>query len=416
MPKIKKKLKVNKKKLLVVKKKLKVNKKKLLVTKSKSSFKKHKKHYKFHRPLKNLKKPVVVFDQAVAQALFRKGEVREFITYQELLYAFTDVEEYLDDYLRFLDSLEARGIEIRESATEFLNSEPKKIKLKNEPVYIGKGLDLVQDPLQIYLTEIGNTSLLDSVNETILAKEKESGSMDARAKLIKANLRLVVSIAKKFVGKGLSLLDLIQEGNIGIFKAVEKFEYRKGYKFSTYATWWIRQSITRALADQSRIIRIPVHMVENINKLQQVQRQLVQDLGRESFLEEIATEMNEDIDRVRYIIKISQDTLSLATIIGNDDDESTLEDFIEDVKNVRSDTAASLEILKTYIRDVLSSLKPREQKILSMRFGLADGISHTLEEIGQEFKVTRERIRQIEAKTIEKILKHRDIKKLEDFY
>jgi RNA polymerase primary sigma factor len=275
---------------------------------------------------------------------------------------------------------------------------------------------LNSDSIQMYLKEIGRVPLLSPAEEIELAKRKERGDREAEKKIIEANLRLVVSIAKRFAGaKGLSLLDLIQEGNIGLFRAVEKFEYRKGYKFSTYATWWIRQAITRALADQSRTIRIPVHMVETINKFTQIERQLVQDLGRVPMAEEIAAEMGEELDKIRHIIKISQDTISLETTVGEDEEDSTLEDFIEDVKNVTPDRSAALELLKDYVKEVISTLSPREQKILEMRFGLVDGIAHTLEEVGQEFDVTRERIRQIEAKALERIRRHEGLKKLRDY-
>jgi RNA polymerase primary sigma factor len=275
--------------------------------------------------------------------------------------------------------------------------------------------DISADSIQMYLREIGKVPLLTAEEEVALAKRKEKNDEEAKRRLIESNLRLVVSIAKKFAGKKLSLLDLIQEGNIGLFRAVEKFEYRKGYKFSTYATWWIRQAITRALADQSRTIRIPVHMVETINKFQQIERQLIQDLGREPLPEEIAAEMGESIEKIRHIIKISQETISLETSVGEDDEDSTLEDFIEDVKNITPDRAAALQLLKDYVRDVIKELTPREQKILEMRFGLVDGVAHTLEEVGNEFGVTRERIRQIEAKALEKIQKHEGIKRLKDY-
>lgn len=268
----------------------------------------------------------------------------------------------------------------------------------------------------MYLREIGKVPLLNMEEEVALAKRKERGDKDAERKMIEANLRLVVSIAKKFVGKSLSLLDLIQEGNIGLFRAVKKFDYRKGYKFSTYATWWIRQAITRALADHSRTIRIPVHMVETINRLQQVERRLLQDLGRDATPEEIAAEMGEELDKVKHIIKISQDTVSLETSVGDDDDDdSSLSDFIEDVKNISPSAAAGVELLKGYIEDAIEDLQPRERKILEMRFGLVDGVTHTLEEVGKEFGVTRERIRQIEAKALDKIKELDVIAKLRDY-
>jgi RNA polymerase primary sigma factor len=272
------------------------------------------------------------------------------------------------------------------------------------------------DSIQMYLREIGKIPLLTTEEEVSLARRKEKGDKDAEHKLIEANLRLVVSIAKKFVGKTLSLLDLIQEGNVGLFRAVKKFDHRKGYKFSTYATWWIRQAITRALADQSRTIRIPVHMVEIINRFQQIQRQLIQDLGRDPTPEELASEMGEEIEKINQIIKISQDTVSLEVPVGGDEDEDTsLQDFIEDVKNVSPSRAAGLEILRDYVQKAVKNLSPREQKILEMRFGLADGVTHTLEEVGQEFGVTRERIRQIEAKALEKIQSMDVVGKLRDY-
>jgi RNA polymerase primary sigma factor len=353
--------------------------------------------------------------------LIVKGRSRGFLTETELLHVFPEIEEYIYDYELTLEALQKNGIQIIEDTGGFLGAGDD-IKNKTGQI-IGfsekKKFDISElsaDSIQMYLREIGKVPLLSGEEEIELAKRKEKGDKEAEKKIIEANLRLVVSIAKKFTGsKGLSLLDLIQEGNIGLFRAVEKFEYRKGYKFSTYATWWIRQAITRALADQSRTIRIPVHMVETINKFQQVQRQLIQDLGREPLPEEIAAEMGEDIDKVRHVIKISQDTISLETSIGDDDEDSTLEDFVEDVKNVTPDRAAALQLLKDYVKETIADLTPREQKILEMRFGLVDGVAHTLEEVGREFDVTRERIRQIEAKALERIQKHAGIKKLRDY-
>ena len=354
--------------------------------------------------------------------LIIKGRSRDFITETELLHVFPEVEEYIYDYELTLEELQRNGIQIVEDSGDFLDlaSEfrPKKKDILSA-VSEKKKFDISElssDSIQMYLREIGKVPLLSGEEEVELAKRKEKGDKEAERRLIEANLRLVVSIAKKFTGsKGLSLLDLIQEGNIGLFRAVEKFEYRKGYKFSTYATWWIRQAITRALADQSRTIRIPVHMVETINKFQQVERQLIQDLGREPLPEEIAAEMGEEIDKVRHVIKISQDTISLETTIGEDEGNSTLEDFIEDVKNITPDRSAALQLLKDYVREVIANLTPREQKILELRFGLVDGVAHTLEEVGKEFDVTRERIRQIEAKALERIQKHEGIKKLRDY-
>ena len=278
--------------------------------------------------------------------------------------------------------------------------------------------NIYDDSVQMYLKEIGRVDLLTAEEEVSLAKKIEKGNAKAKQMLTEANLRLVVSIAKKYVGRShnLSLLDLIQEGNIGLFRAVEKFDYRRGYKFSTYATWWIRQAITRALADQSRTIRIPVHMVETINKYIQVVRRLVQDLGREPLPEEVAAEMDTDIDKVRHIQKISQETVSLETTVGDNDDPNVLSDFIPDEDTIMPHQSAGRELLQRHVRNVLEDLTPREKKILQIRFGLVDGIVHTLEEVGKKFGVTRERIRQIEAKALEKIRGHKSAGKLRDYY
>jgi len=368
------------------------------------------------------------------QNLIKKGRSRGFVTETELLYIFPSIENYIYDYELFLDELQKNTIQILEDTGKILDlnidinkvndkkqtkqEQKKKLKSSEEELIERTFVDISNisaDSIQMYLKEISNTPLLSFEQEVELAKRKEKGDQEAFMKLIVSNLRLVVSVAKKFASaKGLSLLDLIQEGNIGLFRAVEKFEYRRGYKFSTYATWWIRQAITRALADQSRTIRIPVHMVETINKFQQTERYLIQALGRDPLAEEISQEMNEDINKVRHIIKISQETVSLETSIG-DDDNSTLERFIEDVKTITPTKSAALYLLKDQIKKVISKLTLREQKILEMRFGLEDGISHTLEEVGQEFNVTRERIRQIEAKAIERIQQYKEVERLREF-
>jgi len=365
-----------------------------------------------------IKAAVVAADSAHASVLLEKGRSRGFVTENEVIYTFPEVEEYVDEYEKFLVRLEDTGIGIIEGQSGFLLTGTEKDNL-NEKLTANKKRvdigDISSDSIQMYLREIGKVPLLKIEEEIQLAKKAERGDQEAKRRLIEANLRLVVSIAKRFTGKSLSLLDLIQEGNIGLFRAVEKFDYRKGYKFSTYATWWIRQAITRALADQSRTIRIPVHMVETINRFKQVERQLIQDLGREPLPEEIAAEMGESLDKIHHIIKISQETISIETSVGEDDEDSTLEDFIEDVRTVTPDRVAALELLRDYVKEVIEDLTPREQKILEMRFGLTDGVSHTLEEVGKEFDVTRERIRQIEAKALEKIQKHHLINKLKDY-
>ncbi len=372
------------------------------------------------KPVKLVRVKAPVPTEEAISNLLAKGQSRGFITETEILQTFPDIEEYVPLFDAFLDKVDAIGLKIIEMKEGILGRKEERENMLNQirSTKEKKRFDLTDisaDSIQMYLREIGKIPLLTAEEEVALAKRKERNDKEAEKRLIEANLRLVVSIAKKFVGKSLSLLDLIQEGNIGLFRAVKKFEYRKGYKFSTYATWWIRQAITRALADQSRTIRIPVHMVETINRFQQVERQLIQDLGREPLPEEIAAEMGEDIDKVRHIIQISQDTVSLETSVGEDDEDSTLVDFVEDVKNVAPDRAAALQLLKDYVRDVIKDLSPREQKILEMRFGLVDGVGHTLEEVGQEFDVTRERIRQIEAKALEKIQTHPGIARLRDY-
>jgi RNA polymerase primary sigma factor len=283
----------------------------------------------------------------------------------------------------------------------------------NTAVYLDD--DVADDSVRLYLREIGKIPLLNSEEELALAQRVVSGDKDAKDQMAEANMRLVVSIAKRYVGRGLDLLDLIQEGNTGLLRAVEKFDPDKGFKFSTYATWWIRQAITRAIADQARTIRIPVHMVETINKLLRTQRRLTQELNREPTNEEIAKEMEIDIDKVEHIMKIKQDISSLDASIRDDEEDSVLADFIEDEDTVSPEESATGQLLKEQVKDMLGALTEREQKILKLRFGLEDGKSHTLEEVGQEFSVTRERIRQIEAKALAKLRKHRDAKKLHDY-
>ena len=275
--------------------------------------------------------------------------------------------------------------------------------------------DVADDSVRLYLREIGKIPLLSAEEELALAQRVVKGDRDAKDKMAEANMRLVVSIAKRYVGRGLDLLDLIQEGNTGLLRAVEKFDPDKGFKFSTYATWWIRQAITRAIADQARTIRIPVHMVETINKLLRTQRRLTQELNREPTNEEIAKAMEIDVDKVEHIMKIKQDISSLDASIRDDEEDSVLADFIEDEDTVSPEESATGQLLKEQVKDMLSALTEREQKILKLRFGLEDGKSHTLEEVGQEFSVTRERIRQIEAKALAKLRKHRDAKKLHDY-
>ncbi|NTV41073.1 MAG: RNA polymerase sigma factor RpoD [Candidatus Moranbacteria bacterium] len=357
--------------------------------------------------------------------LVSRGKVRGFVTEDEIIHLMPEAEDDIDELENLYEKLETSGIKVVVSddmlkidSDKESEAFEKSKKDKNADINLSESIeDSSSDLVQMYLREIGRVPLLKFEEEVKLAKANEKGDLAAKQKLTEANLRLVVSIAKKYVGRShnLSLLDLIQEGNIGLFRAVEKFDYRKGYKFSTYATWWIRQAITRALADQSRTIRIPVHMVETINKYTQIMRRLVQELGREPLPEEIAAEMNIEVDKIRHIQKISQETVSLETSVGDSDDDSVLGDFIEDTETVMPNQVASRKLLKNHFGEVLRELTPREQKILKIRFGLEDGVTHTLEEVGKEFGVTRERIRQIEAKALDKIRQHRTIDKLKDY-
>ncbi len=366
-------------------------------------------------PVKGGSKKVLTkaqIQQKLADTLVEKGRKRGFITYDEILKNFPNIETdviFLDDlYSQFLDA----GIDVLEGGN-LLDFEDPKDKIEK---YVKDKKS--RDSIQMYLKEIGQYSLIKASEEKELAKRIEAGDEEAKNLLARANLRLVVSIAKKYSGRSqdLTLLDLIQEGNLGLFKAVEKFDWSKGFKFSTYATWWIRQSITRALADQSRTIRIPVHMVETISKYKQVYRRLFQDLGREPLAEEVATEMGVEVEKIHIIEKISQTTASLEKPINEDEDKSTLGEFIADDKIARPDQDSAQRILSDQIREVLNELSPKEKKILEMRYGLEDGIQHTLEEVGHEFGVTRERIRQIEAKVHEKLRNNEKIARLRNYF
>ena len=351
--------------------------------------------------------------------LMKKGKERGFITEAEILSNFPQIETDISLLEEIYDLCEKSNIEIIESKDLIELPEEKitvhdlKKALKDEDEAFAYEMN---DAVQNYLREIGKVSLLTPAQERELAKRVMEGDKEAKKQLIQSNLRLVVAIAKKYINRSrnLTLLDLIQEGNIGLARAVEKFDYRKGFKFSTYAVWWIKQAISRALADQTRVIRIPVHMIETLSKYSQVRRRLAQEFGREPLPEEIASEMGIDVEKVHHLIKIAQDTISLETPIGDSDGESLLGEFISDEKTLSPSQAATQELIREQLKEILVDLSEREQKILSMRFGLKDGVNHTLEEVGKEFNVTRERIRQIEAKALEKLRNHQLIKRLKD--
>ena len=365
------------------------------------------------------------FSEKLVELLELAKKKKNVLEYQEISDFFKDQPLEVEQMEKVYDFLEASGVDVlRISGNDdslMLDDDAELDKLEDEEEIELDKIDLsvpegvsIEDPVRMYLKEIGKVSLLTADEEIELAKRMEQGDEDAKKRLAEANLRLVVSIAKRYVGRGMLFLDLIQEGNLGLIKAVEKFDYRKGYKFSTYATWWIRQAITRAIADQARTIRIPVHMVETINKLIRVSRQLLQELGREPTPEEIAEEMDMNVDRVREILKISQEPVSLETPIGEEED-SHLGDFIQDDNVPVPADAAAFTLLKEQLIEVLGTLTEREQKVLRLRFGLDDGRARTLEEVGKEFNVTRERIRQIEAKALRKLRHPSRSRKLKDY-
>ncbi|CAN5416609.1 RNA polymerase sigma factor RpoD [soil metagenome] len=357
--------------------------------------------------------------EAVKNKLLATAKKDGKIDQRDIFAAITDTPDHIDILDILYTELTEAGVELigatEPSAEEFSDewvTEDEEEIILSDPVYLD---DIADDSVRLYLREIGKIPLLKADEELALAQRVVAGEKDAKDQMAEANMRLVVSIAKRYVGRGLDLLDLIQEGNTGLLRAVEKFDPDKGFKFSTYATWWIRQAITRAIADQARTIRIPVHMVETINKLLRTQRRLTQELNREPSNEEIAKEMEIEVEKVEHIMKIKQDISSLDASVRDDEEDSVLGDFIEDEDTVSPEESAAGQLLKEQVKGLLGSLTEREQKILKLRFGLEDGKSHTLEEVGQEFSVTRERIRQIEAKALAKLRKHKDSKKLLDY-
>ena len=359
---------------------------------------------------------VAKFGERLKELLAMAKKKKNVLEYQEINDFFADMDLDADKFERILDFLEANNVDvlrITDNDDDIILDEEDDVDMEQIDLSVPDGVS-IEDPVRMYLKEIGKVPLLSAEEEIELAKRMELGDEDAKKRLAEANLRLVVSIAKRYVGRGMLFLDLIQEGNLGLIKAVEKFDYRKGYKFSTYATWWIRQAITRAIADQARTIRIPVHMVETINKLIRVSRQLLQEKGREPTPEEIAVEMDMSVERVREILKISQEPVSLETPIGEEED-SHLGDFIQDDNVPVPADAAAFSLLKEQLNEVLCTLTEREQKVLRLRFGLDDGRARTLEEVGKEFNVTRERIRQIEAKALRKLRHPSRSRKLRDY-
>ena len=363
------------------------------------------------------KKKSLIKEEAVKK-LIRRGKTRGFVTFNEVLKFFPKIESNIENLEELMDTLKSENIVLEDSQEMIDYEQPRKGKApKKEKEDILSGDKNSVDSVRLYLREIGKVPLLTREEEVDLAKRILQGDAKARQKLIRANLRLVVSIAKRYSGRSshLSFLDLIQEGTLGLMKAVEKFDYRKGYKFSTYATWWIRQAITRSLADHARTIRIPVHMVETISKYTQVRRRLLQELGRDPLPEEVAAEMGLPLKKIRYITKISQDTVSLETPIGDEEDKTTLEEFVENKKELSPAELTARKMLKDHIHELIEELSDRERRILEMRFGLEDNIPRTLEEVGKVFGVTRERIRQIEAKALSKLREHEKIIKLKGF-
>ena len=363
------------------------------------------------------------FEEKLASVIAMAKKKKNVMDYQEIVNQFAEFNFEEEQYDKIVETLEQKGIDVLRMTDE--EDEPDEeallavedaedVDVENIDLSVPDGIS-IEDPVRMYLKEIGKVPLLTADEEIELAQRMEEGDEEAKKRLAEANLRLVVSIAKRYVGRGMLFLDLIQEGNLGLIKAVEKFDYRKGYKFSTYATWWIRQAITRAIADQARTIRIPVHMVETINKLIRVSRQLLQELNREPTPEEIAKEMNMPVERVREILKISQEPASLETPIGEEED-SHLGDFIKDENVPVPDKAAAYTLLREDLDEVLKTLTEREQKVLCLRFGLEDGRARTLEEVGKEFNVTRERIRQIEAKALRKLRHPSRSRKLRDYF